>query len=57
MTRIPVDTLNSAPEGSRDALKALEAKFGKVLNIHGGMAHSAVVLQAYAAMADQRLVA
>nr|MBA3411759.1 carboxymuconolactone decarboxylase family protein [Geodermatophilaceae bacterium] len=50
MRRIPVHTVASAPEPSRDALKALEAKFGKVLNIHGGMAHSAVVLQAYAAV-------
>ncbi len=47
MTRIPVD---SAPEGSRDALKALEAQFGKVLNIHGAMAHSPAVLQTYVAV-------
>jgi AhpD family alkylhydroperoxidase len=50
MPRIPVHTLESAPEQSRDALKALEAKFQKVLNIHGEMAHSPVVLQAYAAL-------
>jgi AhpD family alkylhydroperoxidase len=49
MTRIPVHTVDSAPEGSRDALKALEAKFGKVLNIHGAMAHSPAVLDTYAA--------
>lgn len=48
--RIPVHTVAGAPEPSRDALKSLEAKFGKVLNIHGGMAHSPVVLQAYAAV-------
>jgi hypothetical protein len=45
MTRIPVHSVDSAPEG-RDALKALEAKFGKVLNIHGAMAHSPAVLEA-----------
>ncbi|MDQ3307500.1 MAG: carboxymuconolactone decarboxylase family protein, partial [Actinomycetota bacterium] len=45
--RIPVHTLDSAPENSRDQLKVLEAKFGKVLNIHGEMAHSPVVLQSY----------
>ena len=50
MPRIPVHTLESAPEDSRDALKALDAKFGKVLNIHGEMAHSPVVLQAYVAL-------
>ena len=37
-------------ENSRDQLKALEAKFGKVLNIHGEMAHSPVVLQSYVAL-------
>ncbi len=50
MTRIPVHTVDSAPEGSRDALKALEAKFGKVLNIHGAMAHSPAVLETYVAI-------
>jgi AhpD family alkylhydroperoxidase len=50
MTRIPVHTVDSAPEGSRDALKALEARFGKVLNIHGAMAHSPAVLQTYVAI-------
>ncbi len=50
MTRIPVHSVDSAPEGSRDALKALEAKFGKVLNIHGAMAHSPAVLETYAAI-------
>ncbi len=50
MARIPVHTLDSAPENSRDQLKALEAKFGKVLNIHGEMAHSPVVLQSYIAI-------
>jgi len=57
MTRIPVHSVDSAPEGSRDALKALEAQFGKVLNIHGAMAHSPAVLETYVAiqsvLADQ----
>lgn len=52
MPRIPVHTVDTAPEDSRDRLKALEAKFGKVLNIHGEMAHSPVVLQSYAALQD-----
>lgn len=50
MTRIPVHTVSSAPEGSRDALKSLEAQFGKVLNIHGAMAHSPAVLETYLAI-------
>jgi AhpD family alkylhydroperoxidase len=50
MPRIPVHTVDTAPEDSRDPLKVLEAKFGKVLNIHGEMAHSPVVLQSYAAV-------
>jgi hypothetical protein len=39
MTRVLVHTVQSAPEASRDTLKALEAQMGKVLNIHGAMAH------------------
>ena len=50
MPRIPVHTVDSAFEGSRDTLKALQGKFGKVLNIHGAMAHSPAVLQTCAAM-------
>lgn len=50
MPRIPVHTVQSAPENSRAELKDLESKFGKVLNIHGEMAHSPVVLQSYIAL-------
>jgi AhpD family alkylhydroperoxidase len=50
MPRIPVHTVDSAPEQSRDELKSLEAQFGMVLNIHGEMAHSPVVLQSYVAL-------
>ena len=52
MPRIPVHTVASAPEASRDALKALEATYGKVLNIHGEMAHSPAVIHAYVALQD-----
>ncbi len=52
VTRIPVHTVESAPEGSRDTLKALAARFGKVLNIHGAMAHSPAVLETYAAIQE-----
>ncbi|WP_017626568.1 carboxymuconolactone decarboxylase family protein [Nocardiopsis chromatogenes] len=47
MPRIPVHTVDDAPEAARDGLKALQAKMGKVLNIHGEMAHAPVVLAAY----------
>ena len=50
MARIPFHTPHTAPEQSRDELKQLEATFGKVLNIHGAMAHSPVVLQSYVAL-------
>lgn len=50
MPRIPIHTVDSAPEASRDALKALEARFGRVLNIHGEMAHSPAVIHTYAAI-------
>lgn len=50
MSRVTVQTIDSAPEESRVELKALEQKFGKVLNIHGAMASSPVVLQSYVAL-------
>ena len=52
MPRIPVHSVETAPEGSRDALKGLEQKYGKVLNIHGEMAHSPAVLHTYVAVQD-----
>lgn len=52
MTRIPVHTVDDAPEQSRDALKSLEAQYGKVLNIHGAMAHSPAVIQSYLAISQ-----
>jgi AhpD family alkylhydroperoxidase len=50
MPRIPVHTTVNAPAAGSETLGRLEKRFGKVLNIHGGMAHSPVVLEAYAAM-------
>lgn len=50
MARIPVHDVAGAPEASRSALAELEKKFGKVLNIHGEMAHSPALLAAYAGM-------
>ncbi|MBG6181263.1 carboxymuconolactone decarboxylase family protein [Arthrobacter sp. CAN_A1] len=50
MTRVTVHTPETAPEDSRAELTALGKQFGKVLNIHGAMAHSPVVLQSYVAL-------
>ena len=50
MPRIPAHDLDSAPEGSRDTLKQLEAAKGKLLNIFGGMAHSPAVLNGFAGL-------
>ncbi|MGH3439583.1 MAG: carboxymuconolactone decarboxylase family protein [Sciscionella sp.] len=50
MPRIPVHSVQDAPEQARQTLDGLAAKMGTVLNIHGEMAHSPVVLATYAAM-------
>ncbi len=47
MPRFPVHTVEDAPDDARADLEAMQAAMGKVLNIHGGMAHSPVVLAAY----------
>ena len=50
MPRFPVHHLDDAPADARDDLQAMQKAMGKVLNIHGGMAHSPVVLATYRAM-------
>ncbi|HWU06612.1 MAG TPA: carboxymuconolactone decarboxylase family protein [Streptomyces sp.] len=50
MPRIPVHTIDTAPAGGGEILRRLEKRYGRVLNIHGGMAHSPVVLETYAAI-------
>lgn len=52
MPRIPVHTLDSAPEQARPTLEKLQAQMGTLLNIHAEMAHSPVVLAAYAGIQD-----
>jgi AhpD family alkylhydroperoxidase len=52
MSRIPVHTLESAPEETRPTLARLARRGGKLLNIHAEMAHSPVVLAAYAGLSD-----
>ena len=48
MPRVPVHTVESAPADSRETLDALSKKVGKVLNIHGQMAHAPALLKMYA---------
>jgi uncharacterized peroxidase-related enzyme len=50
MTRVPTHDIDSAPEGSRDGLKALHEKFGTTLNIFGAMAHAPTVLNTFLAI-------
>ena len=52
MPRVPVHTLDTAPEQARPVLETLSKRMGKLLNIHAEMAHSPVVLGAYAGMQD-----
>lgn len=50
MPRIPVHAVADAPDKSRPALEALAARMGRVLNIHGEMAHAPAVVHAYVAL-------
>jgi AhpD family alkylhydroperoxidase len=47
MPRVPVHTIGDAPEPSREALRRLERRMGRLLNIHAEMAHAPAVLAAY----------
>jgi len=52
MSRIPVQTLDSAPEQTRATLQKLARRSGALLNIHAEMASTPVVLAAYAGLSD-----
>jgi len=47
MPRVPVHDLDTAPEAAHNTLAALKNRFGRILNIHGEMAHVPAVLAAY----------
>jgi AhpD family alkylhydroperoxidase len=47
MPRVPVHDLESAPSESTDQLKQLEERYGKVLNIHGEMAHAPALIDLF----------
>lgn len=49
MPRVPVHDRQSAPQASGEALKEIEARFGKVINIFGEMAHAPTLLGLYVA--------
>jgi AhpD family alkylhydroperoxidase len=44
VTRYPVHTIDSAPEGSKPALQQLQAAFGMIPNIAGAMSTSPVLI-------------
>ena len=44
MTSFPVNTLDSAPEGSRPALRQLQSAFGMIPNLIGAMSTSPVLI-------------
>ena len=44
MTKFPVNTIESAPEGSKPALRQLQATFGMIPNILGVMSTSPVLI-------------
>lgn len=50
MTRVQIHDVETAPEPSRDGLKALDARYGTTLNIFGAMATAPAVLNAFLAM-------
>jgi alkylhydroperoxidase/carboxymuconolactone decarboxylase family protein YurZ len=52
MTRLPIETLDSAPASTIPRLGKGRAVAGKVLNLHGQMAHAPTVFGAYWAMRD-----
>lgn len=47
MPRVPVHTVDTAPEAAKENLRALTERVGKTLNIFGEMAHAPVVLDSY----------
>lgn len=47
MPRVPVHTVDTAPDAAKENLQALTERVGKTLNIFGEMAHAPVVLDTY----------
>lgn len=47
MPRVPVHSVDDAPEASREPLERHSKRLGRTLNIHGAMAHSPAVIGLY----------
>jgi uncharacterized peroxidase-related enzyme len=52
MSRIPQHSLDDAPAGSRDALKAVAARYGMTPNIYAQMAHAPAVINGIGALSQ-----
>ncbi len=52
MSDFVIHTIETAPEGSRDALAEVEAKYGTVFNLFGALAESPVAVHAYQTLGD-----
>ncbi len=52
MSDFVIHAIDTAPEGSRDALAEVEAKYGTVFNLFGALAESPVAVKAYKALGD-----
>ncbi len=50
MARVPVHDLDDAPDASREPLERQAERLGKVINIHGSMAHSPALIGMYDAV-------
>jgi AhpD family alkylhydroperoxidase len=50
--RVPVHTLDDAPDASQPLMEALGARSGTVINIFGAMAHAPALLASYAALEE-----
>jgi uncharacterized peroxidase-related enzyme len=47
VARVPIHDIDSAPEGSKEALERQSKRVGKTINIFGAMAHSPAVMGLY----------
>lgn len=53
MNLLPIATVDTAPQGSRDALGAVQKKYGFVPHLLGGLAQSPAALHCCLALAEQ----
>jgi alkylhydroperoxidase family enzyme len=53
MERFPVHTIDSAPDGSKSALRDVQQRFGMIPNLAGAMATSPVLAEAFVGIFDK----